>query len=150
MEIGQVVIEIRGIENGELAVSVNNTLTLICHTTFLATDTRPCVIRTCSYISSVINTITILSYPAAKLMHFIVYMYLLSTRVVGQSSTSSRGTSLVCSFCSLAIMNMPKLHTTVHVHTKLSFTCGKHADTRIYRSLCSKFKLSCTVYKHCH
>ena len=53
MEIGQVVIEIRGIENGELAVSVNNIL--ICHTTFLATDTRPCVIRTCSYISSVIK-----------------------------------------------------------------------------------------------
>ena len=52
MEIGPVVIEIQGVENGELAVSVNNTL--VCHTAFLPTDTRLCVlIRTCSYISSV-------------------------------------------------------------------------------------------------
>ena len=37
-----VVIEIRGVENGELAVAVNNTL--VCHTAFLAADTRPCVL----------------------------------------------------------------------------------------------------------
>ena len=42
IEIGSVVIEIRGVENGELAVPVNNTL--VCHTAFLATDTRPCVL----------------------------------------------------------------------------------------------------------
>ena len=42
IEIGQVVIEIRGVENGELAVPVNNTL--VRHTTFLAADTRPCVL----------------------------------------------------------------------------------------------------------
>ena len=42
IEIGPVVIEIRGVENGELVVPVNNTL--VCHTTFLAADTRPCVL----------------------------------------------------------------------------------------------------------
>ena len=36
-EIGLVVIEIRGVKNGELAFPVNNTL--VCHTAFLATDT---------------------------------------------------------------------------------------------------------------
>ena len=39
IEIGPVVIEIRGDENGELAVPVNNTL--VSHTAFLA---RPCVL----------------------------------------------------------------------------------------------------------
>ena len=51
IEIGHVVIEIRGAENGklvrgaengELAVPVNNTL--VRHTAFLATNTRPCVL----------------------------------------------------------------------------------------------------------
>ena len=42
IEIGPVVIEIRGAENGKLAVPVNNTL--VRHTAFLATDTRPCVL----------------------------------------------------------------------------------------------------------
>ena len=42
IEIGQVVIEIRGVENGELTIPVNNTL--IHHTAFLANDTRPCVL----------------------------------------------------------------------------------------------------------
>ena len=42
IEIGPVVIEIRGVENGELAVPVNNTL--VRHTAFLATDTRPCAL----------------------------------------------------------------------------------------------------------
>ena len=37
IEIGQVVIEIQGVENGELVVFVNNTL--VCPTAFLATDT---------------------------------------------------------------------------------------------------------------
>ena len=37
-----VVIEIRGAENGELAVPVNNTL--VSHMAFLAADTRPCVL----------------------------------------------------------------------------------------------------------
>ena len=43
IEIGPVVIEIRGAENGELAVPVNNTL--VSHTAFLAADTRPCVLN---------------------------------------------------------------------------------------------------------
>ena len=48
IEIGPVVIEIRGIENGELAVPVNNTLA--CHTAFLAADTQPYVlIRSLTY-----------------------------------------------------------------------------------------------------
>ena len=42
IEIGLVVIEIRGAENGKLAVPVNNTL--VCHTAFLAADTQPCVL----------------------------------------------------------------------------------------------------------
>ena len=42
IEIGPVVIEIRGAENGKLAVPVNNTL--VRHTTLLATDTLPCVL----------------------------------------------------------------------------------------------------------
>ena len=42
IEIGPMVIEIRGAENSELAVPVNNTL--VSHTAFLAADTRPCVL----------------------------------------------------------------------------------------------------------
>ena len=42
IEIGLVVIEIRGAENSKLAVPVNNTL--MSHTAFLAADTRPCVL----------------------------------------------------------------------------------------------------------
>ena len=41
IEIGPVVIEIRGVENGKLVVPVNNML--VRHTAFLAADTRPCV-----------------------------------------------------------------------------------------------------------
>ena len=37
IEIGPVIIEIRGVENGELTVPVNNTL--VCHTAFLGADT---------------------------------------------------------------------------------------------------------------
>ena len=42
------VIEIRGTENGDLVVPVNNTL--VCCTTFLlmATDTQPCVLTNAS------------------------------------------------------------------------------------------------------
>ena len=42
IEIIPVVIEIRGVENGNLAVPVNNTL--VCHMAFLAADTQPCVL----------------------------------------------------------------------------------------------------------
>ena len=42
IDISAVVIEIRGIENGNLAVTVNNTL--VHYTAFLATDTQPCVL----------------------------------------------------------------------------------------------------------
>ena len=42
IEIGPVVIEIREVENGELAFPVNNTL--VCRTAFFAADTRPCVL----------------------------------------------------------------------------------------------------------
>ena len=42
IEISPVVIEIQGVENGELAVPVNNTL--VHHMAFLAADTRPCVL----------------------------------------------------------------------------------------------------------
>ena len=42
IQIGPVVIEIRGVENSKLVVPVNNTL--VHHTAFLAADTRPCVL----------------------------------------------------------------------------------------------------------
>ena len=42
IEIGPVVIEIRGAENGELVIPVNNTL--LRRMAFLAADTRPCVL----------------------------------------------------------------------------------------------------------
>ena len=42
IEIDPVVIEIRRIENDKLVVPVNNTL--VCHTAFLAADTRPYVL----------------------------------------------------------------------------------------------------------
>ena len=42
IEIGPVVIEVRGVENGKLVILVNNTL--VCHMAFLAADTRPCVL----------------------------------------------------------------------------------------------------------
>ena len=44
IDIGPVVIEIRGAENSELAVPVNNTL--VRDMAFLAADTRPCVLKT--------------------------------------------------------------------------------------------------------
>ena len=42
IEIGSVVIQIQGAENGKLAVPVNNTL--VHHMAFLAADTQPCVL----------------------------------------------------------------------------------------------------------
>ena len=44
IEISPVVIEIRGVENGDLAVPVSNTL--VCCTSSLAADTRQCVLIT--------------------------------------------------------------------------------------------------------
>ena len=58
IEIGLVVIEIRGAENGELAVPVNNTL--VSHTAFLAADTRPCVLIYILDITSKLSMINIL------------------------------------------------------------------------------------------
>ena len=46
IEICPVVVEIQGVENGKLAVPINNTL--VCQTAFLAADTRPCVLIWCS------------------------------------------------------------------------------------------------------
>ena len=43
IEIGPVVIEIRGVGNDDLAVPVNIN-TLVCCTSFLAADMRPCVL----------------------------------------------------------------------------------------------------------
>ena len=42
IEIGPMVIEMRGAKNGELTVPVNNTL--VHHTAFVAADTRLCVL----------------------------------------------------------------------------------------------------------
>ena len=51
IEIGPVVVEIRGAENGELVVPVNNTL--VSHTAFLSAETRPCVLILCTETSRV-------------------------------------------------------------------------------------------------
>ena len=42
IEICPVVIEICGVENGDLVVPVKNTF--MCHTSFLAANTLPCVL----------------------------------------------------------------------------------------------------------
>ena len=52
IEVGLVVVEIQGVENGELAVPVNNTL--VRHTAFLAADTRPCVLVQLSHTKRLI------------------------------------------------------------------------------------------------
>ena len=56
IEIGTVVIEIQGTENGELVDPVNNTL--VCHTAFLVADTRPCVLIKSIYIRNKILPIS--------------------------------------------------------------------------------------------
>ena len=48
IEISPVVVEIWGINNGELAVPVNNTL--VRHTAFLADETQLCVLILHTYI----------------------------------------------------------------------------------------------------
>ena len=58
IEIGPVVIEIRGAENGDLAVPVNNTL--VSHMAFFAADTRPCVLIYILDITSKLSIINIL------------------------------------------------------------------------------------------
>ena len=57
IEIGSVVIEIRGAENGELAVPVNNTL--VSHTAFLAADTRLCVLMVNYILMSTVTACTL-------------------------------------------------------------------------------------------
>ena len=47
IEIVTVVIEIRGVENGDLAVPVNNTL--LCHMSFLAAETTVCLDTMCNH-----------------------------------------------------------------------------------------------------
>ena len=56
IEIGPV-IEIRGVENGKLAVPVNNTL--VRHTAFLAAATQPCVLMSCRKLSVIYTYITV-------------------------------------------------------------------------------------------
>ena len=54
IEIIPVIIEIQGVENGELAVPVNNTL--VRHTAFLAADTQPCFLINKEIGNSAINS----------------------------------------------------------------------------------------------
>ena len=56
IEIGLVVIDIREIENGELAVPINNTL--VHHMAFFTTDTQPCVLMLLSpqYLGDKVST----------------------------------------------------------------------------------------------
>ena len=70
IEIGPVVIEIRGAENGELAVPVNNTL--VSHTAFLAADTRPCVLII--YLKST-------HVKLGKLCHFVTCDFLIPSEL---------------------------------------------------------------------
>ena len=50
IEISPVVMEIQWVENGDLVVHINNTL--MCRTSFLATDTRPCVLIVYMYVAN--------------------------------------------------------------------------------------------------
>ena len=69
IEISSVVIEIRGVENGDLAVPINNTL-VYCMS-FLAADTWPCVL--------IYNTLTLhgkqLFLKLVKPQNYHVYLY---------------------------------------------------------------------------
>ena len=72
IEIGLVVIEIRGIENSELEVPVNNTL--VRHTAFLAADTRPCV------LISYVNMFTyIFTYMYMAILSFFIKCSIVQT-----------------------------------------------------------------------
>ena len=53
IEIGPVVIEIRGVESSELVNPVNNAL--VYHMAFLAADTQPCVLTSSAF--TWINTV---------------------------------------------------------------------------------------------
>ena len=64
IEIGPVIIEIRGAENGELAVPVNNTL--VSHTAFLAADTRPCVLMQTYRIPTQLIRFAKLNWPCHR------------------------------------------------------------------------------------
>ena len=78
IEIDPVIIEIHGVENGELAVPVNNTF--VSHTVFLAADTRPCVLIiklatlvVLAYAFSTLgrNSFKVSIYNLLKLMNFV-------------------------------------------------------------------------------
>ena len=77
IEIGPVVIETGGVENGKLAVPVNNTL--VRHTAFLAADTRPCVliygyINIHSQLQTCICVYFIQLYTCMYYIHACIYM----------------------------------------------------------------------------
>ena len=72
IEISPVVIEIRGVENGELTVPVNNTL--VRHTAFLAADTLPCVLIIDYIMSYKIKNMYFLTIAHYLLLIFIIVM----------------------------------------------------------------------------
>ena len=69
IEIGPVVIEIWGVESSELAFPINNTL--VCHTAFLAADTRVCILIHCMLIVYKSLILVILAACAAWPCHFL-------------------------------------------------------------------------------
>ena len=62
--IGPVVIEIQGVENVDLVVTVNNTL--VCRTSFLAADTRLCVLILLKVYVTVVVTVHVYVHLSNK------------------------------------------------------------------------------------
>ena len=111
IEISPVVIEIRGVENGDLAVSINNTL--VCHTSFLATDTQLCVLidtQLCVLIAWVVASVIVCSYNIVyttiqqidTFQVLLTYILLKSRKIPSQLVCGSHGACLL--WC------MPRLH----------------------------------------
>ena len=80
IEIDPVVIEIQGVENGDLVVPVNNTL--VCHTAFLATDTQPCVLMITFQRKNVLGFCRFLSWFTKLYVQFMLLTMLHNKPVV--------------------------------------------------------------------
>ena len=70
IEISSVVIEIQGVENGDLVVPANNTL--VCLMSFLAAGTRLCVLIL-SWLLIIINSIADGLHRVTKLGTYTIY-----------------------------------------------------------------------------
>ena len=95
IEIGPVVIEILGVENGDLEVPVNNTL--VCHTPFLATDTRLCVLIRSYHSKNAIKLMKInIYYCSCKAIYCVTFIYSLICYSAGCSVDICRHLLHIC------------------------------------------------------